>query len=58
MGALMAPLSNIKLLSAEDMCTLLDLYMGADATQKVPTSKSDTRDDEAAGSSAMSIALA
>ena len=55
---LMAALGDATMLSTEDTCAILDLYMGDGNIHKVPPSMAEARGDKAAGSQAMSVAQA
>ena len=57
-NALMAALGDAIMLSMENACAILDLYAGANSIHKFPPSMAKARGDKAAGSPALSIALA
>ena len=54
----MAALGDGRMLSKDDKCTILDLYMGANSICKVPLSTAEGRGDDVTGSTASNIASA
>ena len=50
MDALMDALGNATSMSAEDTCTIADLFMSNECTHKVPSSAAKAGEDEASGS--------
>ena len=54
----MVDLGNATVMSAEDTCAIMELYMSNECTHKVPPSTAEAGGDKAAGSPAMSIAQA